>query len=212
MSKQQDPAGAPENKFVVNHDRLKANLNNPDLAPLVISPDDQAKTLANNTDLHAAKDASDQADGVAQEKTRDKNTTFERVRKDYRETSQRIKKTPGYTKAKGELLGIERTEAPVDGQFSDTGPQPVLKVKARPTGGAELKSTKNGADAADVYSERDGDSQAIFLMRVLRFPWVDNRPLLVPGKPETRTYFTQLIKGNQPIGQPSAIVKVVVTG
>ena len=41
-------------------------------------------------------------------------------------------------------------------------------------------------DGMNLYSQRDGDPDFELLSRDTRSPYVDNRPLLVVGKPELR--------------------------
>jgi len=47
---------------------------------------------------------------------------------------------------------------------------------------------------------------------VMHLPYIDARPLLVAGQPETREYHTVFVRHDQPYGQPSATIKVVVPG
>jgi hypothetical protein len=46
----------------------------------------------------------------------------------------------------------------------------------------------------------------------MHLPYIDARPLLAAGKPETREYYTVFVRNDQEYGQPSATIKVVVTG
>ena len=129
----------------------------------------------------------------------------------FRALAKRVKAATGYTVAIGEILGIERPQSTPASEMSEDGPQPVLRGKSLDTGGAEIKSNKGDAEAVDVYGKRDGDADFVFLMRVLHFPWVDNRPLLVAGKPEKREYRAMFIRKNQPYGNMSAIITVIVS-
>ena len=126
----------------------------------------------------------------------------------FRALAQRIKGLHNYTAAIGQALGIEGPgTAPVPGTA-----QPVVHARALVGGGVEIKSTKGNAEAVDIYSQRDGDAAPVHLARVLHLPYVDARPLLVAGKPETRTYYSVFVSHDQQYGQPSATIKVVVPG
>ena len=48
-------------------------------------------------------------------------------------------------------------------------------------------------------------------MRVLHFPYIDSRPLLVAAKPEKREYRAKFIRQNQPYGNMSATITVIVS-
>jgi len=211
MSNSNDPAGGSQDQFMDKHDLLKDGMGKPEAAPLNISPADQATVTADNTDMHAKKTASATADAVAQQATKDKNNSFALGEKNYRAIRQRIMKSPAYTPALGEMLGIERTQSAPAGAMSTDGPQPVLRGKALDTGGAEIKSNKGDAEAVDLYSKRDTDADFVFFMRCLHFPIIDNRPLLVAGKPEKRQYRAMFIRKNQPYGNMSAAITVVVS-
>ena len=129
----------------------------------------------------------------------------------FRTLAQRIKGMHTYTAAIGEALGIEGPGVVAHAALAGIA-QPVAHGRALVSGGAEIKSTKGDAEAVDVYGQRDGDAAPVHLARVLHLPYVDARPLLVANKPETREYHTVFVRNDQQYGQPSAIIKVVVTG
>ena len=129
----------------------------------------------------------------------------------FRALAQRVKTCPGYTVAIGEMLGIEAAQGVTASVMTAAGPTPVLRGKALDTGGAELKSNKADSEAVDIYSKRDGDADFVFFMRALHFPIIDNRPLLVAGKPEKREYRAKFIRQNQPYGNMSLILTLIVS-
>jgi len=129
----------------------------------------------------------------------------------FRALAQRLKGLHTYTVAIGQALGIEAAAAAGDSASAGTA-QPVARGRALVSGGAEIGSTKGDAEAVDIYSRRDGDTAPVHLARVMHLPYVDARPLLVAGKPETREYYTIFVRRDQQYGQPSATIKVVVTG
>ena len=129
----------------------------------------------------------------------------------FRTLAQRIKGMHTYTAAIGEALGIEGPGVVAHAALAGIA-QPVAHGRALVSGGAEIKSTTGEAEAVDVYGQRDGDAAPVHLARVMHLPYIDARPLLVAGKPETREYHTVFVRHDQQYGQPSAIIKVVVTG
>ena len=129
----------------------------------------------------------------------------------FRSLAQRIKRMHTYTAAIGRTLGIEGTSVVANAALAGTT-QPVAHGRALVSGGAEIKSTKGEAEAVDVYSQREGDAAPVHLARVMHLPYIDARPLLVANQPESREYYTVFVRNDQPYGQPSATIKVVVPG
>ncbi len=211
MSAQNDPAGGTEDGFLDKHDLLKNGLTKPEVVALNINAADIATINSDNVDMHQKKSNAESTAAIAQQATKDKTNSIGNGKANYREIRQRIMKSAGYTPAIGELLGVERTHSQSAGEMSSDGPQPILRGKALSTGGAEIKSNKGDAEAVDIFCKRDGDADLVFLMRVLHFPWVDERPLLVAGKPEKREYRAQFIRKNRPYGNVSATITVVVS-
>ena len=211
MSAQNDPASGSYDRFLDNHDLLKNGLSEPEVVALNISAADQATINADNTDMHAKKTADDSAAAAAKEATKDKINSIANGKNHYRAIRQRIMHSPGYTTAIGELLGLERTQSTLSPEMSSDGPTPVLRGKALDTGGAEIKSNKADAEAVDLYCKRDGDADFVKLDRVLHFPYIDTRPLLVAGKPEKREYRAKFIRKNQPYGNMSLILTLIVS-
>ena len=211
MRNPNDPAGGKENDFLSAHDKLLTGLNNPEFAALNISAADKALIVGDNADLHHDKTASDNAKALARSTTQTKLSTFTRGEKNYRAVRQRIINSSGYTPAFGAALGLEHAPGVAPGSTSMDGPQPVLRAKPLDTGGVLIKSTKGKAEAVDLYCKRDGDADFVRLMRVLHFPYVDNRPLLVLGKPEKREYRALLVSHDQPYGNASGIITVIVS-
>lgn len=71
-----------------------------------------------------------------------------------------------------------------------------------------LAFTKSKSDGVNLYSQRDGEAGFGFLARDASSPYVDNRPLLVPGKPEVRRYKAVYVLNDQETGQFSDEVTV----
>ena len=53
---------------------------------------------------------------------------------------------------------------------------------------------------------RDGEAGFTLLASETHSPYVDNRPLLTAGKPETRQYKAMFFLGKSEIGLPSDVV------
>jgi len=206
-----DPASGSDDKFLDNHDLLTNGINDPSVAPLNISAADKAMIAADNTTLHSAKSDDDIAAASAQQSTKNKNNTFALGRGNYRGVRQRIMNNTAYTPAIGEFLGLERTHSAAPAVVLGSGITLVMHGAALITGGAQIKCTKGDAEAIDVYSQRDGDANPVFLQRVMHFPYLDNRPLLVAGKPEKRSYYGIAVRHDQQYGDPSATITVIVS-
>ena len=129
----------------------------------------------------------------------------------FRSLAQRIKGMHTYTTAIGRALDLEGPAAVAYAASAGTA-QPVAHGRALVSGGAEIKSTKGEAEAVDIYSQREGDAAPVHLARVMHLPYIDARPLLVANQPESREYYTVFVRNDQPYGQPSATIKVVVPG
>jgi len=211
MSSQNDPASGSDDKFLDNHDMLKTGLSDPAVVALNIRAEDQAQIKSDNDLLNATKSADDITFAAAQKSTKNKNNVFATGKSNYRAIRQRIMKSPGYTPAIGELLGLERPQSATAGVTLGAGAPPVLHGAALVTGGAQIKVIKGSAEAVDLYCQRDGDATAVLLQRVMHFPYVDSRPLLVAGKPERRAYHGVFVRMDQPYGDPSAVLTVIVS-
>jgi hypothetical protein len=55
-------------------------------------------------------------------------------------------------------------------------------------GVVEMDFNLANGEGVNIYSRRDGDADFKFLARDSVPPYVDNRPMLVAGKPELREY------------------------
>ena len=67
----------------------------------------------------------------------------------------------------------------------------------------ELGFPKGKSKGVNIYSKRGAETALTFLARDTEAPYVDTRPLLVPGQPETRTYrATYVGPGDEEIGDP----------
>ena len=211
MTTNSNPTNGTQDEFLDVHDMLVAGLTNPAVVALNISAADQTLITTDNPKLHKAKSDDDIASAAAQQSTKDKNNTFTLGKSNYRAVRQRIMKSAGYTPAIGELLGLELPHSAAPAIVLGSGTTLVMHGAALVTGGAQIKCTKGDAEAIDIYCQRDGDANPVFLKRVMHFPYVDNRPLLVTGKPEKRSYYGIAVRHDEQYGDPSAIIIVIVS-
>jgi len=191
-------------QFVIWHDRFK-NAATSIGATLGIAAGDLTAIGNDNTDLHTKVNASAAADAAAQQTSSDKKTSRRSTESNARNLAKRLKTHANYTAALGEQLGIEGPEDATDMSAA----KPKLTARAQPHGVVELQFVKSKSDGVNIYSQRDGDTGFVYLARDTSSPYVDNRPLLVAGKPETRKYKAIYVVDDAEIGQPSD--EVVVT-
>lgn len=198
--------------FGVWHDQFKTAATSIGTT-LGITPADITTIGGDNTDFHAQVANSTTADATAKQATKDKNNSRRLAEQHARALARRIKAHPAYTPALGEQLGIEAAAAG-GGAMSALSAEvaadkPVLKGQPLPNGAAEVKFTKGDSDGINLYSQRDGDAEMVFLARDTHSPYVDNRALLVAGKPEKRKYMARFLKNDQEYGSASDEMTVI---
>lgn len=194
-----------DSDFLLWHDQFKAAAGNL-AATLGLSAADLAALEADNTELHQKVTAAELASAAAQQATRDKVTTRRTVEQNSRKLARRLKEHPSYTPALGEQL---RIEGPEDTTDMMTTARPRLNATTKPHGVVELAFNKLKSDGVNLYNQREGDAAFMFLARDTSSPYVDNRPCLVAGKPETLKYKAIFVIDDAEIGQFSD--EVVVT-
>ena len=194
---------ARDNDFLVWHDQFKAAAT-AQAATLGLTPADTGAVGADNASLHTKITALNNAAAVAQQATADKTATRQTVEKNVRALARRIKAQTSYTTAIGAQLGIEGPQDTTD----LTTAQPTLDGTDQTGGVVQLNFSKSKSDGVNIYCKRDGDADFVFLARDTSSPYVDNRPLLVAGKPELRTYQAVYILNDQEIGNYSDEVVV----
>ena len=123
------------------------------------------------------------------------NTT-QPISTEARALARRIKAHPAYTVALGNLLGIVGPEDTTD----LTGMAPIISGTDRTGGVVQVDFVKLTSDGVNIYSKRDGDVGFVFLARDTATPYIDNRPLGVPGKPEIREYKAMFVLNDEEIG------------
>jgi hypothetical protein len=184
--------------FLTWHDRYKTAI--VALGPtLNVTAAEIAAVGNDNADLHTRKSASDTADAAAQQATNLMRTAMRGIETNVRKLARRIKAQTNYTAAYGEQLGIEGPEDTTDLSTA----KPKISARELPHGVIEVIWGKGKADGVRIYSKRDGDADWVLLAFDTVSPYVDNRPLLVAGKPESRRYRAICVLNDEEVGQPS---------
>jgi hypothetical protein len=174
-------------------------------AVLNISPADLATLTADAALFEGKFTAFNDADAVYSQTSTDKQTTRAAVEGRERAIIRRFKSATGYTDAIGQLLKIIGPDDTTD----LTTAKPDLSAIVKPHG-VELSFTKGKSDGVNIYGKRDGDADFVFLAHDTSAPYVDNRPLLVAGKPEVRRYKAIYVVGDDEIGNFSDEVVATV--
>lgn len=158
-----------------------------------------AAIAADNQALHADIAAAAAAEAAAKSATATKKATIKRVVSATRAYARRMKAAPGYTEGLGDAMGIEAPENTTNLSTS----KPTLTGKAKSSGHVEIAFNKSISDGVNIYCHRDGDSGPAFPARGTNSPYLDNLPLLVPGKPEIRKYHAVYVVNDVEVGAPS---------
>lgn len=193
-----------EADYLGQHDQFKAAAHEVG-ASVGFTAGDLTAIDADNAALRAAIAASSAADALAQTKTEAKKTVVKGVKTRHRALAQQAKKNSGYTPALGEQLKIVGAEDSTD----LTTAKPTLTGKALPHGAAEAGFNKSISDGVNMYCQRDGDAAPVLLGRQNHSPFTDNRPLLVAGKPEKRTYTALYVKNDAEVGLVSDALVII---
>ena len=86
-----------------------------------------------------------------------------------------------------------------------------IRSAGRNSGSVEITFNKSKSEGVNIYCLRPGDAASTFLARDTASPYVDNRPLLVPGKPEVREYRAIYVLGDAEIGDFSNELVITAT-
>jgi hypothetical protein len=154
-----------------------------------------------NAALHAKMVTVTNADKASLAAHADLNQTIATSQTNARGLAQRIKKSTGYTEVIGKSLQIIGEEDTTD----MTQQKPVLGITVLANGVVEVDFGKLLAEGVHIYGMRDGETGYTLLASETHSAYVDNRPLLVAGKPETRHYYAIFFIGKAEIGLQSDI-------
>jgi hypothetical protein len=149
-----------------------------------------------NAALHAKSDALDTAIALHKRATAEKNEAFVASKANARAVSRRIKAKTKYTPALGVRFGIEGQEVSVN--LSEA--KPNLSAVDRTGGAVELSFNKLRSDGVNIYCQREGDADWVFLGFASGSPFMDSRPLLQAGKPELRRHCVVYVQKGREIG------------
>ena len=192
IPKQQTP-------YVQWHDTLKGGVS-------VTTPGataaDATMLTADNATLHAKLTAATLADNASKAAHADLNNAIAASKTNARLLAQRIKKSTAYTDVIGKQLNIIGAEDSTD----MTQEQPTLFASVKAGGVVEIDFNKMDAEGVHIYGMRDGETVFSYLASETHAAYVDNRPLLAAGKPETRQYKAVFFIGKSEIGLTSAVV------
>ena len=195
------PAGIQP--FMVWHDQFKtAVLANAATFGLVVG--DTTPITTDNTDYHAKVTNQVATGNTAKQATADLGTSRANAEKHARALAKRIKAHPAYTAALGNLLGIVGPEDTTD----ITTLSPDISGEDKRGGVVEVSFNLANSEGVNIYSRRDGDTDFKFLARDTVPPYVDNRPMLVAGKPELREYKAVFVVADKEVSQFSDEITV----
>lgn len=122
-----------------------------------------------------------------------------------------IKTRPGYTEAIGLDMGIVGSELPPPPPGDVPPPRITVTVIAGDTHQkGRLKFIKDGHEYVAFESRRGGGAWEPIGM-TNKSPFIDDRPLLVPGQAEVREYRARFFDNNQPNGEWCAVQKVTIS-
>ena len=184
-----------DNDLLIWHDRFKNNLAGK-LIDLGLSAEDIATIDADNNDLHAKVTAASASAAAARHATAEKAASRDKLEEHVRLLTRRIKAHPSYTEALGNLLGIVGAENTLDLSTA----KPILSGSDQTGGVVLLKYLKSKSHGINIYSQRENDTEFVFLARNNTPSYLDNRPLLVAGKPELRRYTAVYVQNDVEIG------------
>jgi len=167
--------------------------------------EDVTMLTADNATLHTKLTAATLADSACTAAYADLHQAVVATKTNARLLAGRIKKSTAYTEVLGKQLNIIGAEDTTD----MTQEQPTLYVIIRANGVVEVDFNKIDAEGVHIYGQRDGETAFTLLASATHARYIDNRPLLVPGKPETRQYKAVFFIGKAEIGLTSDIVTAI---
>ena len=121
---------------------------------------------------------------------------------------QVIKRSPGYTQAIGEDLGI------IGAEDTTEYPAPDFTTAVEMGSGCQcvkLRYHKRGHYAVAIHSRRGNEADFTLLAVSSTSPFEDERPLLVPGQPEVRHYKMRFWDSGSENGEWSDVASVTVS-
>ncbi|WP_295455884.1 hypothetical protein [uncultured Thiodictyon sp.] len=161
-------------------------------------PEDLAQLQTGAAELHAGVAEADQSATAHKNAVARKKDIRDRVERNFRAVGRRIKAHAKYTPALGALMGLEGA----DYTPKPATAKPSLSGLDLSDGEIQIDFTKGPmSDAIHLYCQREGDTGWVLLGLANVSPFIDRRPLLVPGKPELRRYTAVYVKNYKEFGQ-----------
>ncbi len=188
-------------QYVLWHDNLKATAT---VAVPGVTVEDVTAIASDNTAIHAKMTVANAADKAASAAHADLNAAIATSKTHARPMIKNVKNNAAYTVPQGKLMGIEGPDDPTD----MTQEAPSLNANVKTSGVVELGFNKKLAEGVHIQSKLDSDAGFTLLASETHSPYVDNRPLQVAGKPETRHYRAVFFIGKAEIGLMSDVVTV----
>ncbi len=186
---------ASDHDFLVWFDHFITNLTQ----DFGVSESDLNALKAANTNVHAKSTHTSDTVALAKQATAEKNDSRQRAEAMIRAEVRRIKARTDYTEDLGAQLGIVGPKHLFDLATS----HPDLSGIDQTGGLVALSFTKYNSDGVNVYCQRDNDADWVLIGRATISPYLDNRPLLVTGKPELRRYTAVYMLKDKETGQYS---------
>jgi hypothetical protein len=182
----------PDDAFGRWIDQFVTAANSTDAAPLNLTTAQKTALAADQTDFHQRLADVSTTRAAARQAVQDKDNSRRLAEQHFRALAQQIVTNPACTPALRALFGITAANAGGGGATpsAEADAQPTGKAKALRDGHVDLKSDMDHGRAEElaIYEKR-GTETAFSLLAVVAHPhFVDTRPLLVAGQPETRYY------------------------
>lgn len=152
---------------------------------------------AATADYRAKLTAHNQAQATARHASESKKASRAEVVGISRAAARQVRAGMGYTEATGFLLGIVGAEDSTD----VASLKPVLSGQDQTGGVVVLSFPKGRTDGVNIYLFDSATQKYVFLARDTVSPYVDNRPLIEPGKPEIRRYTAVYVVADEEVGQ-----------
>jgi hypothetical protein len=167
--------------YVQWHDTFKSGVTELG-AELGATADEITAVGTRNTELHAKRTNTETKAAAAKQATGEEDAVIKTAQAADRTLAKKFKLSTSYTEAKGKRLGIEGVDS------TTLLTEPTLTGTAKANGRVELDFPKGKSKGVNLYTKRGTETTLTFLARDTEAPYVDTRPLLVPGQPEQRTY------------------------
>lgn len=122
-----------------------------------------------------------------------------------RQSTKNLKSSAGFNTGDAQTLQVTTSATALD----PANYRPQLRAESFP-GYNVLTGKKRGVQALNIYMRLKGtNSWTLIAARRTSFPFHDDTPPAVPGKPEEREYMAMGVMNDEEIGQPSDIVSAV---